>query len=185
MTVNSEKNDLRQQFKSPSANDLLVDSSKLQKTLKEWEIYNKTEKVAFYLAMKDEIDVNFLFNSEKQLFLPRYVPAKKVYEMAQVLNENDLTAGKYGILEPAEYCRTAEKNEIELWFVPGVAFDEGGHRLGRGGGFYDRLLADEKTLKVGVVEHSRLTKDIPTEKWDIKMDFVLTDKILIKVNNKE
>ena len=184
MNKSSEKNDLRLQIKTKYSSTPKELSSSVEQSLQNWEIYNKTESLAFYLAMADEINVDFLFNSSKKIFLPRFLAPQKIYEMACVDSKANLIVGKYGILEPSQDCRGAQKNEIDLWFIPGMAFDKKGHRLGRGGGFYDRLLADENTLKVGVVEHSRLIDDIPCEEWDIKMDFILTDEALLNVNTK-
>ncbi|NQZ59554.1 MAG: 5-formyltetrahydrofolate cyclo-ligase [Lentisphaeraceae bacterium] len=179
MNKSSEKNDLRLQIKTKHSTTPKELSCSVEKSLQNWEVYNKIENLAFYFAMADEISVDFLFNSHKKIFLPRFLAEQKIYEMACVESKADLIAGKYGILEPSRHCRGARKNEIDLCLIPGMAFDKKGHRLGRGGGFYDRLLADENTLKVGVVEHSRLIDDIPCEEWDVKMDFVLTDEALI------
>ena len=156
--------------------------SSVEKNIIDWTQYKSARKIAFYFAMKGELNLDFLFESGKELFLPRYNKVAKAYEMCLVQCEEELQSGEYGIKEPGMQCRTALKNEIELWFIPGMAFSRSGHRLGRGAGFYDRLLEDENGLKTGVCTAQRILEYIPLENHDIKMDFVLTDKEIITIN---
>lgn len=146
-----------------------------------WSLYRDAKSLAFYLPMIDELSLEFLFDSEKQFFLPRYDHKSGRYEMALVKSKTDLVLGKYGIPEPGMQCRSAEKNEIGLWFIPGLAFSREGHRLGRGAGFYDRLLAGETGIKTGICSYRRVLENIPFEAHDIKMNFVLTDKEIIEI----
>ena len=176
MTVDT-KNSLREELKSISGSAV----GSIEEKVLSWPVYQAAEKIGFYLAMDDEISVNFLFESEKEVFLPRFKDNKSGYEMAEVRSRNDLTAGKFGIQEPSSACRPAQKDEIDLWLIPGVAFDRKGNRLGRGAGFYDRILSNENGLKAGVCCAGRIIEEIPVEDHDIKMDFVLTDKEIIKI----
>lgn len=94
---------------------------------------------------------------------------------------DSLRAGAYGILEPisgdreSSESRTLEE-EIELIVVPGVAFDRRLNRLGRGKGYYDRLLSTLQARKVGICFDFQLEDAIPTEPFDRKMDAILTEK---------
>ena len=177
MVINS-KSEIRQKLKSLESNKDL--NLKIESQVKSWPVYQQAEKVAFYLAMKDEVCLDFIFASGKEVYLPRYKNDSGTYEMAKVTGKQDLCEGKYGIKEPGEKCPVAAKNSISLWFIPGVAFSLKGDRLGRGAGFYDRLLENEQGVKVGICSSERIVEQIPHEKHDIKMDFVLTDKEIIK-----
>lgn len=94
---------------------------------------------------------------------------------------DSLRTGAYGILEPisgdreSSESRTLEE-EIELIVVPGVAFDRRLNRLGRGKGYYDRLLSTLQARKVGICFDFQLKDAIPTEPFDRKMDAILTEK---------
>ena len=158
------------------------ESSSVLNLLLNWDLFQKSSKVAVFIAMKDELDLSTLLESGKELYLPRFNAETKKYEMHRWLDENSLIEGRYGIKEPAGTSPKALKNEIDLWFIPGVAFSRSGGRLGRGAGFYDRLLEQERGLKCGVCTASRIFDEIPQEEHDIKMDFVLTDKEIITVN---
>ena len=68
--------------------------------------------------------------------------------------------------------------------VPAVAFDRKGNRLGRGKGYYDRLLAGSKATKVGVGYEFQLLGEIPAEPHDIRMDMVITQSATFIVDKK-
>jgi len=94
----------------------------------------------------------------------------------------DLVEGKYGILEPkAEFRRLAERSacvsELDLVIVPGVAFDATGGRIGRGKGYYDKLLEGVRTdaLLVALAFESQLFQEIPILPHDVSMHAVITE----------
>ena len=69
------------------------------------------------------------------------------------------------------------KQNIELFIVPGVGFTKSGSRLGRGGGYYDKLLQKyPKAIKIGICHDFQVLKDLPIENNDVSMDYVLTNK---------
>ena len=179
MVVDS-KNSLRDKVRRIEVND--EHSAAIEAQIRSWSVFQKAEKVAFYMPMKDELSLEFLFASGKELFLPRYDAETKKYCMALVENKEQLISGKYGIVEPGANCREALKSEIELWFIPGMGFSRSGDRLGRGAGFYDRLLESEKGIKAGICCTERILNEIDRETHDVIMDFVLTDKEIIKIN---
>jgi 5-formyltetrahydrofolate cyclo-ligase len=176
------KTEIRAQIAPLGSSELQQVSGSVREKLESWELYRQAESVGLYLAMNDEIAVDQLIDCSKKIFLPRYNSSAGKYEMAEVVSADALVAGKYGIKEPSAECRQAEINEIALWLIPAVAFDRNGNRLGRGGGFYDRLLENEKGIKVGIAHSLRIVEELPVEDWDIKMDFVITEKETININ---
>lgn len=81
--------------------------------------------------------------------------------------------GLYGIAEPTGEIFT-DYDAIELAVIPGVAFDSAGHRLGRGKGYYDRLLPQlPNALKAGLCFPFQLIEEVPAESFDICMDTVI------------
>ncbi|MCP3966003.1 MAG: 5-formyltetrahydrofolate cyclo-ligase [Lentisphaerae bacterium] len=114
----------------------------------------------------------------KKVFLPRYSPDTGVYEMAEISNlSEDLVEGKYGLLEPAGHLSTASRTEMKsmVWLVPGVAFDLNGMRLGRGGGYYDRLLTDAENMVIGIFYDCQKAQDLPADDHDRRMNKVITE----------
>ena len=116
------------------------------------------------------------------LFLPRYNGGKGLYELVRVANlEADLERGHYGIDEPRDDLPTANTLlSNTLWLIPGLAFDPlRGIRLGRGGGFYDRLLEHYPGgFRLGVAWDFQIRNDLPAEAHDQPVDAILTDAAL-------
>jgi 5-formyltetrahydrofolate cyclo-ligase len=112
----------------------------------------------------------------KVLALPRFQPAAGIYGAARVSNlDADLVTGRFGVLEPRPECPEATTNQLDLALIPGVGFDLTGGRLGRGGGFYDRLLRGwPGTLTCGVAFDWQLAVAIPMDPHDVAMDSLLT-----------
>lgn len=94
----------------------------------------------------------------------------------------DLQAGAFGILEPQRSCPMVRTGEIDLFLCPGMAFDPTGARLGRGRGFYDRLLANARNdaSMWGVTWSPRTRVIVPREPHDLTMHAVLTEQGWLK-----
>lgn len=140
--------------------------------------------LAAFVAFGAEPDLSSLFPL-KRLFLPRFNWRDGGYEMVEIKTENDLVPGKFGILEPRPELAAAEPDFVRsrlLFLVPAVACDLYGSRLGRGGGYYDRLLAGVETPAVGVIFSCQLTADpLPREDHDAEMAMVVTEKGVYRV----
>ncbi len=95
-------------------------------------------------------------------------------------------AGRYGIREPAEGCPRVEPGEIDVALVPGLAWSPTGHRLGRGAGYYDRLLAGPgwRGFRCGVFLQRQEIPRLPHDPWDVPLDAIVTDSGLIRFLNE-
>ena len=91
-------------------------------------------------------------------------------------DEAYLRQGPMGILEPVE-AEIVSPKEVKVWLVPGLAFTRDGKRLGYGGGWYDRLLAEalKDSLKLGVAHAFQVVDDLPSELHDIRLTGVIDD----------
>ncbi len=141
--------------------------------------FTDARNVLVYASLPDEIStVGFIdrWHNEKRLFLPRvngddldilpYSPA-------------DTDKGAFGIEEPmGNDCHDIE--DIDLVVVPGVAFDRKGNRLGRGRGYYDRLLNQARCPLIGVAYSLQIAEELPAEPHDIKIPVVITEKEIIR-----
>jgi len=94
--------------------------------------------------------------------------------------QTDVGPGQFGIREPKAGCPEIPLERVGLVLVPGVAFDLRGGRLGRGRGFYDRLLAQVQGTKCGVAFDEQIVEAVPTGKLDVQMDFILTPTQCVK-----
>jgi len=146
--------------------------------------------IAAFLSDGSEPDLapwlKMLLNSGKKVFLPRTTTDGYGYEMAEAsLQPDKLRIGQYGIIEPIAEQPAAPINwDNVLWLIPGVAFDVQGHRLGRGKGIYDRLLAATgiQSLTVGVFYQCQQVVAVPTEAHDYRLNIIITETATCRLN---
>jgi 5-formyltetrahydrofolate cyclo-ligase len=111
----------------------------------------------------------------KQVALPRFVAATLSYEACWILNpQSDVQPGHFQIREPGSHCARVSSSELDLILVPGVAFDLQGRRLGRGKGYYDRLLTVLPCTTCGVAYDEQVVGEVPASAHDVGMNWVLT-----------
>ncbi len=86
--------------------------------------------------------------------------------------------GAFGIREPAPGCEPAPLAGLDVIVVPALAYDRDGYRLGRGKGYYDRVLADPafRGRAIGVIPDGHLVDLLPREPWDRPVHAVITDR---------
>ncbi len=109
--------------------------------------------------------------------LPRFVPDSGVYELARITDwERDLAPGRYGLLEPARSLPAVSGARDWVWLIPGVAFDAHGTRLGRGKGFYDRLLNGHPGIRIGVFYQCQFSdRALPKAEHDGRLAWAVTE----------
>lgn len=111
----------------------------------------------------------------KLLALPRFNPNSNAYEAVQVRDlARELAIGAFQMREPVAACPVVPLNRLDLALVPGLGFDACGRRLGRGKGYYDRLLAGFSGRKIGVAFDFQIVTEIPCEAHDIALDAIVT-----------
>ena len=143
-------------------------------------IWQSASSVLCFAPLPDEPDIWPLVEeclaAGKTVGLPRFSAERSSYVACQVRDlTQDIRAGEYQIREPKESCAEFPVARFDLILVPGVAFDSSGHRLGRGKGYYDQMLAGVPRGKLcGVAFADQWVADIPTEKHDVTMQFVVT-----------
>ncbi len=94
----------------------------------------------------------------------------------EIGDDSEFSVGSFGIREPLG--PTADPSEIDVVLVPGLAFSAEGHRLGQGGGFYDKFLPllRPQCLTIGVCFHEQVVPHVPGEEHDLAVDCVVTDR---------
>ena len=115
-----------------------------------------------------------LWKEGKGVLLPKCLP-DHILEARLVRSPQELVPGTYGIPEPGARCPAVDRSKIDLILVPAVAFDRTGQRLGQGGGYYDRYLADYGGRTVGLCRDAVLQDHLPVEAHDQGVELVLTE----------
>lgn len=148
------------------------------KRLKRLTEYQNAKTVGAYAPLPDEVDVSLVMtNPDRTFYIPAFDEALGSYRLARM--GETFTRGRFGILEPVDPV-FAEKDEIDLILVPGIAFDKTGHRIGRGGGFYDQLLPLYNATRVGIGFDFQCLETIPREPHDCEMNILVTSSRTLK-----
>lgn len=143
-----------------------------------------SDNILMYHSLPDELSTHkFLnkWNKKKHFYLPR---VNGVDLEILPYDESRLELGSFHIEEPTGND-TIDVEEIELIVVPAVAYDKKGNRLGRGKGFYDRLLKSSKATKIGVGYEFQLVEELPVEEHDVPMDMIITPNTAIILKPKK
>ena len=148
-------------------------SASIIKKLEADEDFLRAQTVLLYYSLPDEVDTH-AFVSRYYLKKRLLLPVVKGETLELKVFQGELHEGTFGIQEPEGETFEAF-DQIELVVVPGMAFDKEGKRLGRGKGFYDRLLPRlTHAKKIGICFPYQLVDDVPTTPQDIPMDKVIT-----------
>jgi len=142
------------------------------------------KKIATFAALPHEVDLLLL-----HALLPNhhfhYPLVTKATEMEfHLVNDpSSLVEGKFGILEPRPMVNPPViAGDLDLFLIPGLAFDLRGNRLGQGGGFYDRFLTNTPhAIRIGITLASQVLPELAAEPHDQKMQYLLTERSLQKV----
>lgn len=140
--------------------------------------FQKAKSILTFVSMTGEADTHELIRRSlregKRVCVPTFDRSKREYFVVEIRDfERDLALGHYGILEPRS-AEPADK-QCDLALVPGLAFDAKGHRLGRGKGYYDKLLKEFRGIKVALTYQVQVVNEVPVASNDIPMDIVVTE----------
>ncbi len=142
----------------------------------------KFKKIGVYSPQSWEVNLWDLWEwglkAEWELFFPKIEGNFLSYLRVTDL-ENQLCEGAFGIKEPVGKEKEDIEN-IDLFVFPGIAFSRNGVRIGRGKGYVDRTFSGKNKIKVGVCYHFQLFDFIQGDQWDVKMDFIITEKRIFK-----
>jgi 5-formyltetrahydrofolate cyclo-ligase len=179
----SAKAELRRQIrialKAMSSADRTVASAEIRARLEQQHAWHKAKSILFFAPLTDEPDVWPLLvealSTGKIAALPRFAGEHQKYVACRINNVGrDLREGRFRIREPRADCAEIPLNQLDFMLVPGVAFDLDGHRLGRGEGHYDRLLASFEGLACGVAFDQQVVGHVPVEPHDAQLSCILT-----------
>ncbi|MEK7782114.1 MAG: 5-formyltetrahydrofolate cyclo-ligase [Verrucomicrobiota bacterium] len=175
----SLREQVRLRLKTISAAERAAASQSLCVRLREQHTWAAAQSLLLFAPLADEPDVWPLLEvalaAGKIVALPSFITGTNTYTARRIIDPaRDLVIGKFGIREGADLSPEMELNQLDLVLVPGVAFDSHGRRLGRGKGFYDRLLAGVRGTKCGVAFDEQLVDAVPVGPLDIPLNCILT-----------
>lgn len=178
-----DKTSLRKKLLEKRANIPLflrhIKNSRILRKLSRDPDFQKAGHAAFYYGISPEVGTKSFLKrilKGKKIYLPRIGPKKNLTLRRVRSLSQDLEKGAYNIMEPKTFCKKRPASGMDIIMVPGVAFDKGGGRLGRGGGYYDRLLRKAgKAVKIGLCFREQIVKKVPMDNRDVRVDRIITD----------
>ena len=172
-----------------SEKDCVKRSEQITYHLFNTDIYQRADYVLVYMHYQKEVRTDQIIlhalNAGKHVFVPRV--SEKDMEFYEIYSLKDCECGFHGILEPSKTCNSlpevfcnmhsSPSKKNTLMILPGLAFDKSGHRLGYGGGYYDRYLSQKgiACAKMAIAYSFQMINSVPYEEHDILVDDVITD----------
>lgn len=162
--------------------------------------YYQIESKVFEFANFMEAQISFMYTSgndqiamepiirkalqiEKMIVLPVFTDAKNAFHICKITNyDRDLLLNKNDVLEPdTEKCKKVSLEDIDIAFIPGLAFDDKGGRIGLGGNYYTRLITrlPETCRKVSLAFEEQIVDQIQMDSRKHTVDIIITDKRVI------
>jgi len=172
------RNVIRKQLRALDAEAVKLSNTAIYRQAINLPEYKRAKTVFAYVGVGWEIDTwNILRHAlfhRKRLLVPLCV-GNGVMEARMIRNLGDLIPGAYGIPEPKKSCPAFPPAVIDFAFIPCVTCDKNGMRLGQGGGYYDRFMADATFANAALCRDIALADTIPAEPWDLPVDCVVTE----------
>lgn len=154
-------------------------------------IFQQSQRIACYLAFKDEFDsspiIEAIWQAKKHCYLPVLKDNNgKILDFVKYHYGDALRLNQYGIFEPVNPS-PIEPDKLDLVIAPLIAFDLHGNRLGTGGGYYDRTFAflreneSNKPTLIGLGYAAQQAKALPSDPWDVVLQGVVTEREFIRI----
>ena len=145
-------------------------------------LLDEKQFIACYLSQDNELNltplIDYLWQQNKAVYLPVIAQERLVFKLYR--KDTRMHVGPYGILEP-ETIETISHDQLDLVFVPLVAFDQSGNRLGMGKGFYDKTFQDQRSVLMGVAYACQEAENLPVDCWDVPLSGVITEAEFIQI----
>jgi 5-formyltetrahydrofolate cyclo-ligase len=165
--------------------DFLTAGGWAQARALEFAPYTTAHAIALYSSIQNEVPTDRIrehaLMSGKRVFFPKLTGVDSV-DLSEIQSAADLTSGCFGMSEPVgPPALLPAHQQAAVVFVPGVAFDSSGNRLGRGIGWYDRLLKKigRTAVFAALAYEFQIVAEVPTEPWDEQVDYIITEKRII------
>ncbi len=161
---------------SISKEDLFFRSYAVYQTLVNIVDLTKIKTLSCYMDFDNEVATYLFIMHCLEHGIDVVIPKISSSEMTFKYISEDFIENEYGILEPLEDAKDCEIDNIDIFIVPALAFDEAGCRLGYGKGFYDRVLQkNRRALRIGLSYCFQILPMLPSNEWDEFVDIIVTE----------
>ena len=181
------RRELIKKRKKISKNEVQSKSNQIKKRLFAMNEFKQASTILFYVSYDNEVNTHEMIKeclSKKYVIVPISDETNRRLILSKLDNWNDLEIGSYGIFEPKnDKIKEISIENIDLIIVPGVGFDECGHRIGHGKGYYDNLLKNSMNISnIGLAFEFQIVKKIPIELHDLPVQKIITEERVLDFN---
>lgn len=184
MNKDEIRNEMKARRRALTADEVREMSARIFENLFSIDEFQRAKSVCTFLSAFKEPDTSGVIKALQGKGGAVAVPITHMdtglLTLSYIYGTDSLIRGAYGISEPRR-VREARIEDMDAVLVPGLAFDRSGGRTGFGKGYYDRLLQDATAVKIGLCYDFQVIDHVPSDKHDIAMDFIVTEKEIIKV----
>lgn len=183
--VTEIRNDIRRRRLSLDHVEVSRLSKCIAEHVKRSDIIQPMQHVACYLSIKNEPScsdiISLMWHKDCQVYLPVIdQPESGHMQFADYHSESLLKPNRFHIDEPVSPKHVVLPEALDIIFLPLVAFDDSGNRLGNGAGYYDKTLAacrySKKPLRIGVAYSFQQVEHLEKKPWDVELHGVVTEK---------
>ncbi|MGA2916997.1 5-formyltetrahydrofolate cyclo-ligase [Methanoregula sp.] len=148
-------------------------------------ILDGTDQLMIYVSKPLEVDthplIEQLLSGKRKIVVPIIEKETKTLRLTYLTQTSDLIESTFGVPEPIGRERPVDPRAVKAVIVPMLGFDQRGHRLGYGAGYYDRFLsANPHLLKIGLAFSCLEAAEIPVDENDVSMDLIITEQGIIR-----
>ena len=160
--------------------DIRLLSIQISERLIRSTIYNEAVHICIYEAFRNEVSCEYIkkkaFQDGKRVYIPVTDEITKTMDFYEITENTFYIEGNYGIKEPVFHENSNILQEKALILMPGLAFDRNKHRLGYGGGYYDKYLAiHSEHVTAALCYNFQIVDELPSEKHDILPNYIVTE----------
>lgn len=160
--------------------DIHIHSKQIAEQLLQSSFYKECTHICVYDAFRNEVSCKYIITQALQdgkcVYLPVTDKACKTMEFYQITEDTIYREGNYGIREPEFDEKSKILQDKALILMPGLAFDQNKHRLGYGGGYYDKYLAlHDEHITMALCYDFQIVDELPCEDHDILPDYIVTE----------
>jgi 5-formyltetrahydrofolate cyclo-ligase len=176
---------------SLTAGEVLKKSEQIAAAVKTVPEYIDAKTILFYVSAKpNEADTHSLIREALSGNIRVLVPStdfdRNELIMSEIKDMKELEPARYGLLEPRhDSLVPTDPGEADVIIVPGVAFDRHCRRIGFGGGYYDRLLADSKATTIALSYEGQMVERVPVDENDIPVDLIVTESAIYRAGDRD
>ncbi|MGA2221759.1 MAG: 5-formyltetrahydrofolate cyclo-ligase [Verrucomicrobiia bacterium] len=184
-TKEALRREMRERLASLSSSQVRVRSAAVRERLSVLPEFVSANWLLVYVSKGHEIDTHGLIQQllaiGKHACVPKFDEATQCYVASELRDfAAELEQGRFGILEPRQGAvRLVSADKLDAMLVPGLAFDGKGNRIGRGMGFFDRLLREAPGIKIALAYDFQVLNKVPADAHDVCVDFIVTEKQVV------